>query len=124
MSDLVRVRRHGDGALWQVTFGAGKGNILDCAAMRELRRVFVEARTTAPLKAICLEGAGDDFSFGASIQEHRAGMVEEMLAELRGLALDLLDSNVIVLAAVRGRCLGGGLELAALCHRIFAAADA
>ena len=29
-----------------------------------------------------------------------------------------------VLAAVRGQCLGGGLELVSLCHRIFATADA
>jgi cyclohexa-1,5-dienecarbonyl-CoA hydratase len=29
-----------------------------------------------------------------------------------------------VLAAVRGQCLGGGLELVSLCHRVFAARDA
>jgi cyclohexa-1,5-dienecarbonyl-CoA hydratase len=33
-------------------------------------------------------------------------------------------SGVPTLAAVRGQCLGGGLELASFCHRIFAAPDA
>jgi cyclohexa-1,5-dienecarbonyl-CoA hydratase len=33
-------------------------------------------------------------------------------------------SSVPALAAVRGQCLGGGLELASFCHRVFAAPDA
>jgi cyclohexa-1,5-dienecarbonyl-CoA hydratase len=32
----------------------------------------------------------------------------------------MLDANVVTLAAVRGQCLGGGLELAAFCNRVFA----
>ena len=63
MSDLVRVVPRDAGALWHVTFGTGNGNILDCATMRELARVFEDARTASDLKAICLEGAGADFSF-------------------------------------------------------------
>lgn len=124
MSDLVRVVPHDGGALWQVTFGAGKGNILDLATMRELSRVFVEARAASDLKAICLEGAGQDFSFGASVQEHQADQVQSMLQALRELALDLLDCHVATHAAVRGRCLGGGLELVSVCHRVFATNDA
>ena len=124
MSDLVRVVPQEAGALWQVTFGTGAGNILDRATMRELSRVFVDARVASGLKAICLEGSGADFSFGASVQEHQIDQVRSMLATLRGLVLDLLDCHVATLAAVRGRCLGGGLELVALCHRVFAAAGA
>jgi len=120
MSDLVRVVPHDDGAVWQVTFGAGHGNILDGATMRELARVFVEARAASDLKAICLEGAGRDFSFGASVQEHQIDQVRSMLETLRGLVLDLLGCHVATLAVVRGRCLGGGLELVAVCHRVFA----
>jgi len=124
MPDLVRVVPHDAGALWQVTFGTGNGNILDHTTMRELARVFVDARATSDLKAICLEGAGADFSFGASVQEHQIDHVQSMLEKLRGLALDLLDCHVTTLAAVRGRCLGGGLELVALCHRVFATTEA
>jgi cyclohexa-1,5-dienecarbonyl-CoA hydratase len=36
----------------------------------------------------------------------------------------LFDSHIVVIAAVRGQCLGGGLELATVCHRIVASADA
>lgn len=124
MADLVQVDSLDGGAFWRVAFGAAKGNILDRATMRALAAVFREARTVRMLKAVCLEGAGSDFSYGASVQEHLPGEVPAMLADFRGLVLDIMDSGVIVAAAVRGQCLGGGLELAGVCHRVFASADA
>jgi len=124
MPDLVTVLRMDDGAYWRVTFGGAKGNILDAATMTALSRVFRDARASAPLKAICLEGGGRHFSFGASVPEHLPGQVADMLAGIRHLVLDMLDCHVILLAAVRGQCLGGGLEVASVCHRIFASAEA
>lgn len=124
MADLVQVVPIERGALWRVTFGGTKGNILDRTLMAALRRVFRDAREAVGLKAICLEGQGPNFSFGASVQEHLPDQVADMLAEIRHLVLDLLDSHVVTMAAVRGQCLGGGLEVASLCHRIFASAEA
>lgn len=124
MSELVSVTPIDEGAIWRVTFGGTKGNILDRAMMAAIGGVFRDARRTPSLKAICLEGAGRHFSFGASVQEHLPGQVAVMLGEIRQLVLDLLDSQVVVLAAIRGQCLGGGLELASICHRIFASEDA
>jgi cyclohexa-1,5-dienecarbonyl-CoA hydratase len=46
-----------------------------------------------------------------------------MLRGFHGLFRTMLDVPVVWLAAVRGRCLGGGMELASFCHRIFAAPD-
>ena len=120
MSDRVTRAVLDDGAIWRVTFGASKGNVLDCATMGELSAVFRDARTAPAVKAICLEGAGAHFSYGASVQEHLPGQVEPMLAAIRQLAFDMLDSDVVIVAVVRGQCLGGGLEVASLCHRIVA----
>jgi len=36
----------------------------------------------------------------------------------------MLDGSYVVLAAVRGQCLGGGLELVSCCNRVFASSDA
>lgn len=124
MADLVRVTPQDAGAFWRVTFGAAKGNIIDRAMMAALSGVFADARAAAGLKAVVLEGSGGHFSFGASVQEHMPDQVQVMLAELRQLVLHMLDSHVVVLAAVKGQCLGGGLELASVCHRVFASGDA
>ncbi len=75
MADLVQVDSLDGGAFWRVAFGAAKGNILDRATMRALAAVFREARTARTLKAVCLEGAGSDFSYGASVQEHLPNQV-------------------------------------------------
>jgi cyclohexa-1,5-dienecarbonyl-CoA hydratase len=119
-SDRVAVRQLDDGRWWRVTFGLGRGNILDVATMTSLSAVFREARQAQGLKAIVLEGAGAEFSFGASVQEHLPADVHGMLAAIGQLVLNVLDSRVVTLAAVRGRCLGGGLELASVCHRVIA----
>jgi cyclohexa-1,5-dienecarbonyl-CoA hydratase len=124
MTDLVRQESLADGEFWRVTFGAAKGNILDRATMAELAATFRRAKSARTLKAICLEGAGPHFSFGASVQEHLPSEVAAMLASLRELVLNLLDTDVVVMAAVRGHCLGGGLEIASLCHRLIGSPDA
>lgn len=124
MADLVTVTPLDDNTIWRVTFGGTKGNILDLATMGELSAVFRAARATPGVKALGLEGAGRHFSFGASVPEHLPGQVESMLAAIRALALDMLESDVVLIAAIRGQCLGGGLEVASLCHRLVASADA
>ncbi len=124
MADLVTVTPLDENTIWRVTFGGAKGNILDLATMGELSAVFRKARATRGLKVIGLEGAGRHFSFGASVPEHLPGQVETMLSAIRELAFDMLESDVVLIAAVRGQCLGGGLEVASLCHRVVASADA
>jgi len=123
MSDPVTVLPLDDGAWWRVTLGGSKGNILDAAVMDHLTRVFDDARRAAGLKAILLEGQGAHFSFGASVQEHLPDSVGGMLDRFHALVFALFDASVVVMGAVRGQCLGGGLELVAMCHRIFASPD-
>jgi cyclohexa-1,5-dienecarbonyl-CoA hydratase len=107
-----------------VRFGGLRGNILDRALTGELTEVFQQARQEARLKVICLEGSGEDFSYGASVAQHLPDQAHAMLAAFHGMLSALLDSRVFTIAAVRGHCLGGGLELALLCHRVVAAPTA
>jgi cyclohexa-1,5-dienecarbonyl-CoA hydratase len=122
--DAVVVETLDDGVFWRVTFGKSPGNILDGEIMTALTAVFLDARNAAPLKAIVIQGAGPHFSFGASVQEHLPDRVAPMLAEFRELLLAVLESSRVVVAAIRGQCLGGGLELATLAHRIVAHQEA
>lgn len=120
----LTVERLDDGAIWRAAIGGSKGNVLDAAVMDALADLFRNAAASPHLKAICLEGQGPHFSFGASVPEHLPPLVESMLGRFDGSLLAMIDSGVPVLAAVRGQCLGGGLELVSLCHRVFASRDA
>jgi cyclohexa-1,5-dienecarbonyl-CoA hydratase len=120
----VRVEREADGALRRVVLTGGRGNVLDRAMVDALAEVARDVRDDPRVKAVVLEGAGAHFCYGASVAEHLPGEVAGMLARFHALFGRLLEGDVVWLAAVRGRCLGGGLELAAFCHRVFAAPDA
>ncbi len=120
----VQVERQDDGALWLLRLARPKANIVDEVMTAALTGVFVEARTAIGLKAIVLSAQGPHFSFGASVQEHMPDRVAGMLQRFHGLFRTIAAAEVPVLAAVRGQCLGGGLEIAAFCHRVFAAPDA
>jgi cyclohexa-1,5-dienecarbonyl-CoA hydratase len=101
-----------------------KGNILTCEMLDAMRAGLESISQNPHLKLITIEGAGGDFSFGASVVEHVPQEIERALRALDGLVIDLLEAPALTAAVVRGRCLGGGFELALACDLIFAADDA
>ena len=120
----IQTQRSHDGALWTVTLDSPKGNVLDATMTGELTRVFVAAADDQNLKAVLLTATGSHFCFGASVEEHQRDQVAAMLDGFHTLFRTILASSVPVVAAVRGSCLGGGLELAAFCQRVVAHPDA
>jgi len=120
MQDRVVLERSHGGAVLRVLLDAPPGNILDIATLSKLNRRLVAEGKGPTLKTIVFEGAGSHFSYGVSIEEHRPVTVETMLRTFHGLFRTLLELDRVLVAVVRGRCLGGGLELAAFCHRVFA----
>lgn len=113
-----------DGAIWRITLATPKANILDAEKLGILSEIFGRASEDRGLKVIVLEGEGPHFSFGASVEEHLPGRFQPMLEKFHGLFHRMLDTSVVTLAAVRGQCLGGALELASFCQRVFASPDA
>lgn len=120
----VTVERLEGGALWRVRLATPRANVLDEAKVAELRAIQARAREERTLKAILLEGAGEHFSFGASVEEHLPGRFESMIRSFHALVRELVAGDVVWLAAVRGQCLGGALELVSICHRVFATPEA
>lgn len=120
----VRVESLENGAIWRALLNTPKANILDQAKIEALSALFERARRDPAVKAILVEGEGPHFSFGASVQEHLPDACAGMLTSFHGLFRTMLDASVVTLAAVRGQCLGGGLELAAFCNRVFATEQA
>ncbi len=113
-----------DGALLRLRLSRPKANLVDAAMIAALRAALREHLPGARLRAVLLDAEGPHFSFGASVEEHLPESCAAMLRELHALVLELVASPVPVLVAVRGQCLGGGLEVAAAGHRIFAAPGA
>lgn len=97
-----------------------KGNIVTAEMIGALTQALDPLSNDSRLKLITIEGAGTDFSFGASIPEHAPGQIERVLPEAHALIHALLDVPAVTAAIVRGRCLGGGFELALACDFIFA----
>jgi len=124
LADALRVETRHDGQLWRVFLDRPKANLLDLEMSASLTALFERAQVTEELKLITLEGEGKHFSFGASVQEHLPEQCADMLRGFHRMFFGLHDSHVACHAVVRGQCLGGGLELAAMCHRVFAAPDA
>ncbi|MBZ5556485.1 MAG: enoyl-CoA hydratase/isomerase family protein [Acidobacteriia bacterium] len=115
--------RHGGGHL-RLVIDEPKANLVSIAVMRELRRALAGVHGMPALKLVTIEGAGDHFSFGASVEEHRPGVIHTALTELHGLIGELLATPAPTAAIVRGRCLGGGFELALACDLVFAGTTA
>ena len=97
-----------------------KGNIITADMVAALRSALQNVGENPHLKLVTIEGAGGDFSFGASIPEHAPGEIDRVLPEMHALVTDLLDAPFVTAALVRGRCYGGGFELALACDFIFA----
>ncbi len=120
----VRLEKAEGGAVWRVLLATPKANILDMEKSEILASIFEQAGREPGIKAVILEGEGPHFSFGASVREHLPDRCAEMLRGFHALFNGILDASVPTLAAVRGQCLGGGLELAAFCDHLVAAPDA
>ena len=120
----LRTDLQSGGRVLRVTLDAGVGNILTIAVLSELREAVAKHAPDPDLRALLFDHAGEHFSYGASVQEHRAESVGELLFRFRLLADDLFRSGLPLVAAVRGLCLGGGFELASLCDRVVASPSA
>jgi cyclohexa-1,5-dienecarbonyl-CoA hydratase len=97
-----------------------KGNIVTEEMIRALTHGIETVAQNPHLKLMTIEGAGADFSFGASIPEHAPAEIGRVLPEAHALIYALLDAPAVTAALVRGRCLGGGFEIALACDFVFA----
>jgi len=123
LSDTVTHEVLDDGAIWRLRLNTPKANILDMDKVERLDALFARAAGERDLKAVVIEGEGPHFSFGASVEEHLPGRFETMIPGFHRLFERMFEAEVTTLAAVRGQCLGGGLELVSFCNRVFAAPD-
>jgi len=87
-------------------------NVLDVAAMEELRGAVDEVAGDPDVGVVVLTGAGKAFCAGVDVADHTEERVEEMLDVFHGLVQEILELEIPVVAALNGPALGGGCELA------------
>ncbi|MCA1563496.1 MAG: enoyl-CoA hydratase/isomerase family protein [Acidobacteria bacterium] len=112
------------GQLLRFTIYHPKGNIVTADMIGDLRRAVAAIPRRGSIRLVTIEGAGADFSFGASVPEHAPVAIQQVLPDMHRLIQDVLRIPAPTAAVVRGRCLGGGFEIALACDFIFAADDA
>ena len=120
----LKVALDRDGALLRLTLARPKANIVDAAMIAALRAALACHAKHRTLRGVILDADGPHFSFGASVEEHLPASCGPMLAALHGLIVEMLAYPAPILCAVRGQCLGGGLEVALAASQIFVAPDA
>ena len=124
MTTPLKVWFEAEGRLLRLRLNRPKANIIDAAVIAAFDAALAEHLANCSLAAVLLDAEGPHFSFGASVQEHLPCECEKMLHSIHRVVLHLVNSPVPVLVAVRGQCLGGGLELALSGHLVFVAPDA
>lgn len=113
-----------DGALLRLRLARPRANIIDAAMIAALDGALLAHRANGRLRGVLLDAEGPNFSFGASVEEHLPAQCAQMLASLHALIVAMIEYPAPILVAVRGQCLGGGLEVAAAGSLIFASPDA
>jgi enoyl-CoA hydratase len=120
MSDLVLLEREGEIA--RVTLNQpAKLNAVNNAMWTRLGEIFAELDADESLRCIILAGSGERaFSVGADISEfedNRSSIEKARSYHERTHAsmAAIIGCRHPVIAAIRGLCVGGGLELATIC---------
>lgn len=119
-SRLVEVVSARGGAWRRVILGGGRGNLLSLDLVRAMGEAIHALESERGIKWLTIEGGGNEFSYGARIQEHTPDLMQTVLPETHRLIKRLLAFPSPTAALVEGRCLGGGFELALACDDIIA----
>ena len=118
--ETIKLKEVFDGQVIELTLNSPPSNILTAAMMGEISLFMRQQRINEKLKLIIFKGEGENFSFGASVDEHTAERVKNMLPGFHQMIGEILEHPVPSLAQVAGLCLGGGFELALACSFIVA----
>jgi cyclohexa-1,5-dienecarbonyl-CoA hydratase len=113
-----------DSGIGSLTFARPPLNILTQSLLAEIRGGLARLGTERALRVLILEGEGDHFSAGADVGEHMAPRYRAMIPEFLDTVVALARFPVPVIAVVRGRCLGGGFEVAQAADLIVAGESA
>jgi enoyl-CoA hydratase len=118
-----------DGSVATIELNDPPYNRLGMALIDVLERVIEQIDEDESIRAVVLRGSGDEnFSVGADIREFGAAAagrgVKDFIDQRLRVIRRIETMRKPVVCAIRGACLGGGLEIALGCHFRIAARGA
>jgi|WetSurMetagenome_2_1015567.scaffolds.fasta_scaffold242781_2 cyclohexa-1,5-dienecarbonyl-CoA hydratase len=118
--NFIKVQEKQCGEVTEITLCNPPGNVLSLAMMQEIaERMKLDVKNPHK-KLIVFAAEGEHFSFGASVEEHTADKVSDMLPYFHSLLSSIIRCPVPTLVRVSGLCLGGAFEFVLACTFIFA----
>jgi cyclohexa-1,5-dienecarbonyl-CoA hydratase len=125
VGELVRLEV--DGAVGTIRLDRPPINAINGDLLRDLRDVTGEATTNEAIRSLVLYGGEKVFAAGADIKM-MAGLaptqIKPVITAMQDVFSSVEEIPLVVIAAINGYCLGGGLELAMCADLRFAAAGA
>lgn len=118
------VRTVVDDGVGRVVINHPPVNILTRDVLRHMRDEFDQLAALPSLRVLVVSAEGKHFSAGASVNEHLPPQHEDLIPEFMETVSKLDGFPLPVIAAVQGRCLGGGFELVLAADMIVATESA
>jgi len=105
-----------EGRLARVTLDRPPLNVLDLETLAELDAAVAALGEDPAIHVVVIAGGGERaFSAGVAVEDHTPEKVPRMLASFHSALRRIWELDAVTVAAVEGHCLGGGMELAAVC---------
>jgi cyclohexa-1,5-dienecarbonyl-CoA hydratase len=99
-------------------------NVIDVPMMQELIAALEEVQQRDDIALVIFSGTGQSFSAGVDVKAHTPDKVRNMLVTFHSALRSIANLKKVTIASVRGSCLGGGAELAALCDIVYTSESA
>src|SRR5438309_2304776 len=119
-----KIKVEATGTIARIQLAHGSQNVIDIEMMEELRAALAEIEARSDVSAIVFSGGEKAFSAGVDIPSHTPDKVAGMLEKFHAVVRAMVASKKVLVAEVRGNCLGGGAEMALMCDIVITADDA
>src|SRR5271156_4506328 len=123
-TSAIRLETNVQASVAQIELTNPPLNVIDLRMAHELHQALTELDSRPDISVIVFEGDARAFSAGVDIRAHLPEQIHEMLTSFHAVIRAIVGSRKVTIAAVRGACLGGGAELAAVCDMVYTARDA
>jgi cyclohexa-1,5-dienecarbonyl-CoA hydratase len=113
-----------EGSVATLTLDRPPLNVMNIEMMEQINEALLQLRGRKELKVLLVRGRGKAFCAGVDIGDHTKDKVSRMIQVFHRIFESIRLLDLIAVAAVDGRALGGGFELAIGCNLVVASASA